>query len=110
LWIPDYVLATRVTMRRSLRHGLVTFIVIRQHSDTSNLAPDDRITEEVPSIQAEFHSQGSLAENAPCRCRIRSARDSGSPGTDNSQGLPTFASEMALIPVALRRRIIGSPN
>jgi hypothetical protein len=51
-------------MRRSLRHGLVTFIVIRQHSDTSNLAPDDRITEEAPSIQAEFHSQGSLAENA----------------------------------------------
>jgi len=97
-------------MRRSLRHGLVTFIVIRQHSDTSNLAPDDRITEEVPSNQAEFHSQASLAENALADVESvqRATAEVQAPTIRKAYRL--FASEMALIPVALRRRIIGSPN
>ena len=41
------------------------FVAIRQHSENSNLAFDNRITEEVPSIQTEVYGVGRDADNAP---------------------------------------------
>jgi len=41
------------------------FVVIRQHSENSNLAFDNRITEEGRSIQTRVYGEGRDAYNAP---------------------------------------------
>jgi hypothetical protein len=41
------------------------FVAIRQHSENSNLAFDNRITEEVLSIQTAVYGGGRVADNAP---------------------------------------------
>ena len=41
------------------------FVAIRQHSENSNLASDNRITEEAPSIQTRVYGEGCDAYNAP---------------------------------------------